>query len=128
MSPELLLAAWIAGPGSELHARRNVGLLVIKVVEAEGLKKMDTFGKADPFVGGIHAGAPDGAHGAPRPCTREAGLRVRCFKVWGYRAISALAGCHVPRARAPSPAPQHAVSGCSTTLACHTAHTAHTNP
>jgi len=29
---------------------RSVGLLVVKVVEAEGLKKMDTFGKSDPFV------------------------------------------------------------------------------
>ena len=36
--------------GSRMRVRRNVGLLVIKVVEAEGLKKMDTFGKADPFV------------------------------------------------------------------------------
>ena len=32
------------------RVRRNVGLLVLKVVEAEGLKKMDTFGKSDPFV------------------------------------------------------------------------------
>ena len=34
----------------EPRMRRNVGLLVLKVVEAEGLKKMDTFGKSDPFV------------------------------------------------------------------------------
>jgi hypothetical protein len=27
-----------------------VGLLVVQVVQARDLKKMDTFGKADPFV------------------------------------------------------------------------------
>ena len=39
-----------AAKACEPRVRRNVGLLVLKVVEAEGLKKMDTFGKADPFV------------------------------------------------------------------------------
>ncbi len=29
---------------------RHVGLLVVQVVQARDLKKMDTFGKADPFV------------------------------------------------------------------------------
>ena len=37
-------------PTLEVRGRRNVGLLVLKVKEAEGLKKMDMLGKADPFV------------------------------------------------------------------------------
>ena len=37
-------------PTLRMSDRRNVGLLVLKVKEAEGLKKMDMLGKADPFV------------------------------------------------------------------------------
>jgi len=44
-------AAGSARVAARVRARgRSVGLLVVKVVEAEGLKKMDTFGKSDPFV------------------------------------------------------------------------------
>ena len=42
-------AARVAARGCPARGR-SVGLLVVKVVEAEGLKKMDTFGKSDPFV------------------------------------------------------------------------------
>ena len=37
-------------PPHGLRERRHVGLLVVQVVGARDLKKMDAFGKADPFV------------------------------------------------------------------------------
>ena len=59
MQPQLLQLRWVrrallrSVTTNALRAvvlRRHVGLLVVQVVGARDLKKMDAFGKADPFV------------------------------------------------------------------------------
>ena len=103
-------------------ARRNVGLLVIKVVEAEGLKKMDTFGKADPFVE-----AYTQAHQVERTVRSARSRGEQTWNsegLWDFRVCQVVCclmpGCRARRA--PPLAARVQLSGCAACFACHKVH------